>query len=164
MRWTHLTGGFIAQVLSAFRQPMMGLPVWSLHIAAISHDRIDVTNHRQSSVCSRACPASSQRKHQSFTLLTFRGENPRVTDGLPVVSKGFLWTDVIMIYLPSCLLTDRYSCIPLFQAICDLWANEKLLNLVEQILGTSDIVGNPVWNLRTKTPQNEATTVPWHQG
>ena len=23
--------------------------------------------------------------------------------------------------------------------------------------------GNPVWNLRTKTPQNEQTTVPWHQ-
>ena len=25
-------------------------------------------------------------------------------------------------------------------------------------------MGHPVWNLRTKTPQNEATTVPWHQG
>merc|ERR1712110_1348440 len=24
-------------------------------------------------------------------------------------------------------------------------------------------MGHPVWNLRTKTPQNEATTVPWHQ-
>ena len=24
-------------------------------------------------------------------------------------------------------------------------------------------VGHPVWNLRTKTPQNEQTTVPWHQ-
>ena len=23
--------------------------------------------------------------------------------------------------------------------------------------------GHPVWNLRTKTPQNEQTTVPWHQ-
>jgi len=43
-----------------------------------------------------------------------------------------------------------------------LWANERLLNLVEQIIGP-DIAGNPVWNLRTKTPQNEATTVPWHQ-
>lgn len=43
-----------------------------------------------------------------------------------------------------------------------LWSNERLLNLVEQIIGP-DIAGNPVWNLRTKTPQNEATTVPWHQ-
>ena len=23
--------------------------------------------------------------------------------------------------------------------------------------------GHPVWNLRTKTPKNEQTTVPWHQ-
>ena len=23
--------------------------------------------------------------------------------------------------------------------------------------------GHPVWNLRTKTPHNEQTTVPWHQ-
>lgn len=23
--------------------------------------------------------------------------------------------------------------------------------------------GHPVWNLRTKTPQNEQATVPWHQ-
>lgn len=43
-----------------------------------------------------------------------------------------------------------------------LWANERLLNLVEQIIGPN-ISGNAVWNLRTKTPQNEATTVPWHQ-
>jgi len=25
------------------------------------------------------------------------------------------------------------------------------------------ITGHPVWNLRTKIPQNEQTTVPWHQ-
>ncbi len=24
-------------------------------------------------------------------------------------------------------------------------------------------LGHPVWNLRTKTPKNEQTTVPWHQ-
>lgn len=48
-------------------------------------------------------------------------------------------------------------------AIRKLWSNERLLNLMEQLLGTSDIVGHPVWNLRTKTPKNEATTVPWHQ-
>ncbi|XP_046567729.1 probable alpha-ketoglutarate-dependent hypophosphite dioxygenase isoform X2 [Haliotis rubra] len=48
------------------------------------------------------------------------------------------------------------------QAFRNLWSNERLLNVIEQLLGP-DIAGHPVWNLRTKTPQNEATTVPWHQ-
>ncbi|ELU10156.1 hypothetical protein CAPTEDRAFT_219502 [Capitella teleta] len=43
-----------------------------------------------------------------------------------------------------------------------LWSNEKLLNMVEQIVGP-DIIGHPVWNLRVKTPKNDATVVPWHQ-
>ncbi|XP_013396291.1 uncharacterized protein LOC106163289 [Lingula anatina] len=47
-------------------------------------------------------------------------------------------------------------------AIQELWTNERLLNAVEQLIGP-DIAGHPVWNLRTKTPKNEATTVPWHQ-
>ncbi|XP_078491713.1 uncharacterized protein LOC144742356 [Ciona intestinalis] len=46
-----------------------------------------------------------------------------------------------------------------FQA---LWSDERLLNAVEQLVGP-DIAGHPVWNLRTKTPHNEQTTVPWHQ-
>ncbi|KAK7104220.1 phytanoyl-CoA dioxygenase domain-containing protein 1-like [Littorina saxatilis] len=50
----------------------------------------------------------------------------------------------------------------LSQAFRDLWSNPRLLNVVEQLIGP-DIMGHPVWNLRTKTPQNEATTVPWHQ-
>lgn len=50
-----------------------------------------------------------------------------------------------------------------YQSFADLWSNERLLNLVEQLIGP-EIMGHPVWNLRTKTPQNEATTVPWHQG
>ena len=25
------------------------------------------------------------------------------------------------------------------------------------------LLGHPIWNLRTKTPRNEQTTVPWHQ-
>ncbi|XP_059148123.1 uncharacterized protein LOC131935636 [Physella acuta] len=50
----------------------------------------------------------------------------------------------------------------LTEAFCDLWANERLLNVVEQLIGP-EIAGHPVWNLRTKTPQNDATTVPWHQ-
>lgn len=48
------------------------------------------------------------------------------------------------------------------QAFRDVWANPRLLNVVEQLIGP-DIAGHPVWNLRTKTPQNEASTVPWHQ-
>ncbi|XP_071163553.1 phytanoyl-CoA dioxygenase domain-containing protein 1 homolog [Mytilus edulis] len=50
----------------------------------------------------------------------------------------------------------------LAQAFKDLWSNERMLNVVEQLIGP-EIAGHPVWNLRTKTPQNEATTVPWHQ-
>ena len=48
---------------------------------------------------------------------------------------------------------------PAFQA---LWSNERLLNVIEQLIGP-DIAGHPVWNLRTKTPRNEQVTVPWHQ-
>uniref|UniRef100_H2ZMW8 Phytanoyl-CoA dioxygenase n=1 Tax=Ciona savignyi TaxID=51511 RepID=H2ZMW8_CIOSA len=44
----------------------------------------------------------------------------------------------------------------------DLWSDEKLLNVVEQMVGPN-VAGHPVWNLRTKTPHNEQTTVPWHQ-
>jgi len=50
-----------------------------------------------------------------------------------------------------------------FKAFKDLWCNERLLNLVEQLIGP-DIAGNPAWNLRTKVPRNIVTTVPWHQG
>ncbi|XP_067938756.1 uncharacterized protein [Watersipora subatra] len=48
------------------------------------------------------------------------------------------------------------------QSIRDLWSSDRLCNAVEQLIGP-DIGGHPVWNLRTKTPQDEATTVPWHQ-
>ncbi|XP_046548110.1 phytanoyl-CoA dioxygenase domain-containing protein 1-like [Haliotis rubra] len=48
---------------------------------------------------------------------------------------------------------------PAFRA---LWGNERLLNLVEQLIGPK-IAGHPVWNLRPKTPKNTASTVPWHQ-
>ncbi|KAK7488659.1 hypothetical protein BaRGS_00020112 [Batillaria attramentaria] len=48
------------------------------------------------------------------------------------------------------------------QAFRDIWAHPRMLNVVEQIIGPN-IAGHPVWNLRTKTPDNEATTVPWHQ-
>ncbi|OWF42670.1 phytanoyl-CoA dioxygenase-like [Mizuhopecten yessoensis] len=48
------------------------------------------------------------------------------------------------------------------QAYRDLWSNDRLLNVIEQLIGP-DIASSPVWNLRTKTPRNEATVVPWHQ-
>lgn len=48
------------------------------------------------------------------------------------------------------------------QAFRDLWANDRLLNVIEQLIGP-DIATSPVWNLRTKTPKNNATIVPWHQ-
>lgn len=48
------------------------------------------------------------------------------------------------------------------QPLADLWANPRLLDLVEQILGP-EIAGHPVWNLRSKTPLNPLVTVPWHQ-
>ena len=49
------------------------------------------------------------------------------------------------------------------QEFMTLWSNKKLLNMVEQLVGP-DIIGHPVWNLRVKTPNNDATVVPWHQG
>lgn len=48
-------------------------------------------------------------------------------------------------------------------AFRELWSNERILNGVEQLIGP-DIQGHPVWNLRTKCPNNSSTTVPWHQG
>ncbi|XP_060071937.1 uncharacterized protein LOC132551810 [Ylistrum balloti] len=50
----------------------------------------------------------------------------------------------------------------LTQAFKDLWTDEALLNIIEQLIGP-DIAGHPVWNLRAKIPRDEATTVPWHQ-
>lgn len=58
------------------------------------------------------------------------------------------------------IILHKYGVLP--PAFRALWSNERLLNVVEQLIGP-DIAGHPVWNLRTKTPQNEATTVPWHQ-
>ncbi|XP_064601734.1 uncharacterized protein LOC135467805 [Liolophura sinensis] len=58
------------------------------------------------------------------------------------------------------ILLHKMGTLP--KAFSDLWSNERLLNVVEQLIGP-DIMGHPVWNLRTKTPQNESATVPWHQ-
>jgi len=53
----------------------------------------------------------------------------------------------------------KYVTFTFSQALRDIWANERALNLSEQILGTADIAGHPNWNLRSKTPNNEASTV-----
>jgi hypothetical protein len=47
-------------------------------------------------------------------------------------------------------------------AVANLWATPRLLDIAEQILGP-EVAGHPVWNLRSKTPNNPLTTVPWHQ-
>ncbi|XP_014791187.1 uncharacterized protein LOC106884357 isoform X1 [Octopus bimaculoides] len=44
----------------------------------------------------------------------------------------------------------------------NLWSNERLLNIAEQILGP-EISGHPVWNLRPKIPNSKIVQVPWHQ-
>lgn len=46
--------------------------------------------------------------------------------------------------------------------VARLWSSKKLLDVVEPLIGP-DIVGHPVWNLRSKTPLNPLATVPWHQ-
>jgi len=48
------------------------------------------------------------------------------------------------------------------QPLADLWGSKKLLDMIEQILGP-EVAGHPVWNVRSKTPNNPLLTVPWHQ-
>lgn len=50
-----------------------------------------------------------------------------------------------------------------YQSFAAIAEHPRMLNLLEDFLGP-DIAFNPVWNLRTKTPNNLATVVPWHQG
>lgn len=47
-------------------------------------------------------------------------------------------------------------------ALAHLWETPRLLDIVEQLIG-SEVAGHPVWNLRSKTPNNPLVTVPWHQ-
>ncbi|KAL4237484.1 hypothetical protein ACF0H5_002200 [Mactra antiquata] len=60
----------------------------------------------------------------------------------------------------SNIICSKLGAVP--EALKELWSNERMLNLVEQLIGP-DIAGNPAWNLRTKVPRNIVTTVPWHQ-
>ncbi|XP_050412522.2 phytanoyl-CoA dioxygenase, peroxisomal [Patella vulgata] len=60
----------------------------------------------------------------------------------------------------SNILLFKYQKIP--KSFRDIWSNDRMLNLLEQILGP-DVAGHPTWNLRTKTPKSEAVNIPWHQ-
>ena len=66
----------------------------------------------------------------------------------------------------ECMLTRVLarvvSCSDLDEATRNLWSHPRLLSLVSSIIGP-EIGGNPVWNLRSKTPETALTTVPWHQ-
>ena len=48
------------------------------------------------------------------------------------------------------------------QPLADLWGSKELLDVIQQILGP-EVAGHPVWNIRSKTPNNPLLTVPWHQ-
>nr|CAB3264842.1 phytanoyl-CoA dioxygenase-like [Phallusia mammillata] len=82
-----------------------------------------------------------QNKHED------KGFNDRLTH----LEKEFKGTAVIL---------HKMGILP--KEFQDLWSDEKLLNVAEQLVGP-ELAGHPVWNLRTKTPHNEQTTVPWHQ-
>ncbi len=43
-----------------------------------------------------------------------------------------------------------------------IWAGDILIDIVRQMIG-GDIAGHPIWNVRSKTPQTQRMTVPWHQ-
>jgi len=60
----------------------------------------------------------------------------------------------------ACVLLHKHGVLP--KAIQDLWTTDRLLDVAQQILGP-DIAGHPVWNVRPKIPENDQTTVPWHQ-
>lgn len=53
------------------------------------------------------------------------------------------------------------------QGIRDVWSHDSLMGVAQQLLGADeDIFAHPVWNLRSKTPDNLSAgqaTVPWHQ-
>eukprot|EP00914_Ancora_sagittata_P010939 GHVO01021381.1.p1 GENE.GHVO01021381.1~~GHVO01021381.1.p1 ORF type:complete len:364 (+),score=40.16 GHVO01021381.1:127-1218(+) len=61
------------------------------------------------------------------------------------------------------ILLMKRAQLPTCQSFRNLWSNKRLLNVSEQLIGSADLSGHPVWNLRAKTPNCNATTVPWHQ-
>jgi len=60
----------------------------------------------------------------------------------------------------ACILAHKDGVLP--QEFISLWANERLLNLMEQILGPK-VCANPIWNIRPKAPGHPDGDIPWHQ-
>lgn len=84
-------------------------------------------------------------------LIKNKYEDKGFFDRLIYINKEYPGSSVVMHKLG--ILPDAFK---------RIWSNENLLNVVEQMIGP-DIAGHPVWNLRTKTPNNPHATVPWHQ-
>ena len=83
--------------------------------------------------------------------ITDKAENAGFYERLIVLEKQFPG---------AAILFHKLGFLPF--AFRNLWTNERLLNVVEQFIGP-EIAGHPVWNLRTKPPTTEESTVPWHQ-
>lgn len=69
-------------------------------------------------------------------------------------------TEIDAQYPGASVLLHKRGILP--SEIASLWSCDTLLSIAKQLLGP-DIAGHPVWNLRTKTPNQEQATVPWHQ-
>jgi len=48
------------------------------------------------------------------------------------------------------------------RGIAQLWEHPKLLAIAQQVIG-EEVAAHPNWSLRSKTPNQEQATVPWHQ-
>ncbi|KAL0047829.1 hypothetical protein WJX82_001016 [Trebouxia sp. C0006] len=63
-------------------------------------------------------------------------------------------------YPSASVLLHKRGVLP--EAFSELWGSCQLTAAVQQLLGP-DIAGHPVWNLRSKAPQQAEMNVPWHQ-
>eukprot|EP00058_Branchiostoma_floridae_P004960 XP_002590448.1 hypothetical protein BRAFLDRAFT_86337 [Branchiostoma floridae] len=84
-------------------------------------------------------------------LIKNKHENANLFERLILLEKEYPGISVILHKTPK-----------LPQGFRDLWAHDRLLNVMEQLVGP-EIAGHPNWNLRPKTPQNQQMDVPWHQ-
>ena len=71
--------------------------------------------------------------------------------------------------LPSALYGDR-SAVTAMRSLCELWCHPRLLDICEQLLGTAEIAGHSVINLRIRTSSSNSSgggvdlhAVPFHQ-
>ncbi|XP_035696730.1 uncharacterized protein LOC118430127 [Branchiostoma floridae] len=82
-------------------------------------------------------------------LIKNKHENANLFERLILLEKEYPGISVILHKTPK-----------LPQGFRDLWAHDRLLNVMEQLVGP-EIAGHPNWNLRPKTPQNQQMDVPW---